>query len=72
MGEFIKVEDKIISSVGDDTNTCIKEILLSDDNSQDFFKLNEEKLIRKDGEEDKSPIWESYLEYDLDLKSVLL
>ena len=52
--------------------TCIKEILLTDAKGADYFKLNKEKLIRKEGEESKTPIWESYLEYGLDLKNVLL
>jgi len=46
--------------------------MLTDEKGTDYFKLNEEKLIRKEGEEANTPIWEAYREYHVDLKSVLL
>ena len=72
VGEFKEVDYR--SNVGDlkgsqtySTDACVKEILLSDSNSGEFFKLNTKRLIRKTGAE--SPIWESYREYKIGLSA---
>ena len=42
------------------------------DATEDFFVLNKGALVRVEGEEGKTPLWEAHREYKVDLKRVLL